>query len=171
MGWQVRTIRRLSQLPQLVAGITLLFLMVMTFADVMLRSIFNNPLEAATELTRIAVAVVVFTTLPMVAARRQQIVVDLLDPVFPRLASRIRDGLIDMGCGLLLFLPASRIWVLAGREYRHGDMTEYLHIPQFYITYFVLLMTVTTAVVMVANGLLTLLGYDDRRDSSGTGQS
>ena len=44
-------------------------MMIMTFFDVVLRSTINTPIEAATELTRILMAVVVFSALPVVSGR------------------------------------------------------------------------------------------------------
>lgn len=163
-----RTFHALMQLPSLVAGLALLFLMTLTFTDVVLRSVLNNPLVAATELTRIAVAVVVFTTLPMIAARRQQIVVDLLDWFYVDRWARIRDGVIDIVCGLLLYWPVSRIWVLGERALKYGDVTEYLRIPQAYVVFFVLVATVVTAIVLVVGGVLTLLGFETGRRTLGS---
>ena len=42
-------------------------MMIMTFFDVVLRSTVNTPIEAATELTRILMAIVVFSALPVVS--------------------------------------------------------------------------------------------------------
>ncbi|MCB1462960.1 MAG: TRAP transporter small permease [Nitratireductor sp.] len=146
-------------LPSWVAGATLFFLMTMTFVDVVLRSILNSPMESATELTRIAVVVIVFTSLPMVSARGENIAVDLLDSRFGPLAARLRDGLSELVCGALLYWPITRIWVLAERARRYGDVTEYLNIPQFYVAYFVLAMTTITAILLVVKGLMILAGY------------
>lgn len=58
---QVIKIARLgAALPMAVASVALFGLMVLTFCDVVLRSALNAPIEAATELTRIAIAIVVF---------------------------------------------------------------------------------------------------------------
>lgn len=146
-------------LPSWIAGATLFFLMTMTFVDVVLRSLFNSPMESATELTRIAVVVIVFTSLPLVSLRSKHIALDLLDSRFGPLAARIRDGLLDLICGLLLYWPITRIWVLAERARQYGDVTEYLNIPQFYVAYFVFTMTVITAILLALKGLMALAGY------------
>ncbi len=156
-----RWLNRLTELPMLLAAATLFVLMVLTFADVIMRSTFSSPIEAATELTRIAMAVIVFSALPVVSGRAEHIVVDLLDPLFRRAGvERILDGLITLACGVLLFWPAMRSFDLATRARSYGDLTEYLSIPVFYITWFIAFMTLVTAVTMALRGLVILFKPD-----------
>ncbi|MCM2563169.1 TRAP transporter small permease [Lutimaribacter sp. EGI FJ00015] len=152
---------RLAQLaavlPMFVASISLFALMVLTFCDVILRSAFNAPIEAATELTRIAIAVVVFSALPLLSARGQHISVDLLDPLFARLRlGRILDGLVNLACGIMLYFPAERVIDLAERARSYGDETEYLNIPTFYIGWFIAIMSFATALVFILRGAVIL---------------
>ena len=148
-----------ARLPTAVAALALFALMLLTFADVMLRSIFNAPIEAAADLTRVLMAVIVFSVLPVLSARGGQISVDLLDEAFDawRL-SRIRDGLVDLACGVMLIWPAERVWVLAERSRSYGDVMEYLGWPLFVVGWFIALMVGVTAIVLILRGLLTLLG-------------
>ncbi|TKZ22042.1 TRAP transporter small permease [Shimia litoralis] len=149
--------RRLSTIPVLVASAALFILMVMTFCDVILRSIFNAPIEAATELTRILMAILVFAVLPVVSARNDHIAVDLTDGFFARLRlSHIRDGLVFICSGVMLFWPIQRVWILAERNRDYGDVTEYLGIPQFYIGWFITVFAGIAAIAMVVTGLLHL---------------
>ncbi len=151
-------IRQLSHVPILLASAVLFLLMFMTFADVIMRSTFNSPIEAATELTRMFMAIVVFLALPVISGKQEHIVVDLADPLFTNpWAIRIRDGLINLACGVMLFWPAQRVVVLAERARDYGDVTEYLAIPQFYIGWFIAIMTFVSAIVLVARGLITLI--------------
>jgi TRAP-type transport system small permease protein len=117
-----RLLNRLTELPMLLAAVTLFILMVLTFADVIMRSTFSAPIEAATELTRIAMAVIVFASLPVVSGRAEHIVVDLLDPIFLRAGiKRVLDGLIMLVCGVLLVWPAMRSCVLHHLVHRLHD--------------------------------------------------
>ena len=154
-------LKRLAQLaavlPILVASITLFALMVLTFCDVILRSAFNAPIEAATELTRIAIALIVFSALPLLSARGQHISVDLLDPLFARFRlARWRDGLVNILCGVMLYFPAERVIDLAERARSSGDRTEYLNIPTFYIGWFIAIMSFATALVLLLRGAVIL---------------
>ena len=127
--------------------------MVMTFLDVLSRSIFNNPIESATELTRLFMAIMVFAALPMVTWRGAHIVVDLMDPMFSRRLARIRDILIDLICGVAILWPAKRVFDLAERARDYGDRTEYLGMPQHYAGWFISLFAFITALVFIARGL------------------
>lgn len=152
-----RLIRHLSSVPVYIACVALFILMVMTFCDVILRSIFNAPIEAATELTRILMAILVFAVLPVMSARGDQIAVDLTDGVFARFRlTRVRDGLVFLFSGIMLFWPIKRVWVLAERARDYGDVTEYLHIPQFYVGWFIAVFTAFAAIAMIVVGLLHL---------------
>ncbi|WP_340161554.1 TRAP transporter small permease subunit [uncultured Hoeflea sp.] len=154
-------LNRLAELPMLLAAATLFILMVLTFADVIMRSTFSAPIEAATELTRIAMAVIVFSALPVVSGRANHIVVDLLDPLFHRLGiERVLEGLVTLVCGVLLYWPAMRSFDLAARAKSYGDLTEYLAIPVFYITWFIAFMTLVTAIAMALRGAVILFKPD-----------
>ncbi|MEM1197731.1 MAG: TRAP transporter small permease [Pseudomonadota bacterium] len=148
--------RWLALLPSLLAATVLFALMVMTFFDVILRSVANDPIESATELTRLFMAIMVFSALPVISWRGEHIVVDLLDPLFSAPLARIRDAIINLLSGALLMWPAFRVWALAERALNYGDVTEYLNIPQFYIAYFIALMTFLTSLALMARGLAYL---------------
>lgn len=153
----IRLARRASAVPVLVACIALFILMVMTFFDVILRSVFNNPIEAATELTRILMAVLVFSVLPIISVTNGHIAVDLTDGLFHRLhLSRVRDGVIHLLSGVLMFWPVRRVLVLAERSRDYGDVTEYLAIPTFYVGWFIAIAIAISAIAMVVTGLLHL---------------
>jgi len=131
-------------------------MMALTFADVLFRSVFNTPIEAATELIRIAMAVVVFAALPVISWRNEHISVDLLDRFFNPTLHRIRNGLIAVICGAILLWPAQRVSVLAERAASYGDVTEYLGIPQSYVAWMIAVSTFITALVFIVRGLHTL---------------
>lgn len=161
----LKIFRIASLLPTALAVMALFAMMTMTFADVLLRSTANMPIEAATELTRIFMAVLVFSALPIVSARGEHISVDLMDPVFGRWG-RLRDAIISLACGAMLFWPAERVVVLAERARDYGDITEYLGIPQHIIAWFIAILTFATMAVLIIRGVLLLVapqtaGTDD----------
>ena len=140
-----------------VACTTLFFLMTMTFVDVFLRSSINAPLGAAPELTRMSVAIIVFASLPVLSGRGEHISVDLLDGVIAKLGlTRIWSGVISLACGAMLWWPAERAIVLAQRSRKYGDLTEFLEIPTFYLSWFITIMTFLTVFVLIVRGLLIL---------------
>ncbi len=149
--------RIVVMLPSWLAATTLFALMAMTFADVVLRSTFDAPLAAGTELTKIFMAIIVFSALPLVTWRGEGIVVDLLDPFFSKTLARIRDFAVDLASGILLFWPAMRSWDFVGRAITYGDTTEFLQIPQFYVVAFISVSTFATAIVLVVRALTGII--------------
>ena len=160
MNHLLRLARFASRAPVLLAVTALFVMMIMTFFDVVLRSTINTPIEAATELTRILMAVVVFSALPVVSGRAGHITVDVLDWTFTPAAARWRDAAINLLSGVLLWWPADRVTVLAERARSYGDVTEYLGIPQFYIGWFIAVFTFVTALVLVLRGLVLAIAPD-----------
>ena len=149
--------RLAAKVPMFVACTALFALMCLTFADVLMRSIFNAPIEAATELIRIGIALVVFAALPVLSGRNGHIAVDLMDGPFQRLRlERWRDAVVAIACAVMLWFPANRIVDLAERARGYGDVTEYLEIPTFYIAYFIAAMTFLTAAALLGRGLMHL---------------
>lgn len=146
----------IAVLPSLLAAVTLFILMGMTFADVVLRSALDAPIEWASELTRIFLAVIVFASLPHVSWKSQHIIVDLMDPLFSRRLARLRDIVIDIACGALLLWPAKRVWDLAERARDFGDVTEHMEFPQHLIGWFIAAFTLITALVFILRGLLRI---------------
>lgn len=146
-----------ARTPVWIASAALFVLMAMTFCDVVMRSSLNAPIEAASELTRILVAVMVFAVMPHVSATGKHIAVDLSDPWFARLRlSRARDGLIHLLCGAMLVWPVIRVWGLAERTRGYGDVTQYVGIPQHWTMWFIALGATLASAAMLATGLLIL---------------
>jgi TRAP-type C4-dicarboxylate transport system permease small subunit len=144
----------LTRAPSLLAATALFILMVMTFFDVVLRSLANNPIESATELTRLLMAITVFSSLPVISWRGEHIVVDLLDPLFSERVAKVRNIIVDLVSGACLLWPAVRVWQLAMRAAEYGDTTEYLQIPQVYIAIFIAFATFCTALILLLRGVL-----------------
>jgi len=147
----------IAVIPTWIACIALFFLMGMTFLDVILRSAFNAPLQYGTELTRLSMAIIVFASLPIVSWKGTHIIVDLMDPLFSRGAARVRDVVIDLLVGIVLFWPAMRVWELAERARSFGDVTEYMNMPQFLPGWFIAFFTFITAITLVVRGLARIV--------------
>ena len=165
---QMRVGLWLTRIPSLLAGVTLFALMVMTFFDVIMRSTLNSPIESATELTRLFMAIIVFSSLPIISWRGEHIVVDLLDPFFKGPSARLRNIAVDLVSGLALIWPAYRVWELAARAKAYGDTTEYLQIPQFYIAYFIAVAAFITALIFLARSFVSITSPEKLPDKSAT---
>jgi TRAP-type transport system small permease protein len=139
--------------PSWLAAAALFIMMIMTFSDVLLRSTINNPIEWATELTRVFMVIIVFTSLPVISWRGTHIIVDLMDPFFSHMMARLRDITIDLVSGVILLWPAWRIFVQAERFRSYGEVTEYMGWPQHLTSWFIAAFTLITALTLIARGL------------------
>ncbi len=158
----------LARIPVFVASAALFVLMGLTFCDVLFRSLLNAPIEAATEVTRLLMAVIVFSVLPLVSVQQKHIAVDLCDGLFQLLhLERLRDSLLFLICGVLIVWPAWRVMVLAERARDYGDVTEYLGIPAFWVGWFIALTLGATATALVIHGLRTLLSRSSNSSAGG----
>lgn len=135
------------------AAVTLFALMLITCVDVIGRYIFNSPLKGSTELTEIAVGIVVFAAFPVISWRREHIVVDILDNFFSSKMDFIRSLLINGVSAIALYFLAKRIWLLGHRSLGYGEVTEYLAIPSGWMMLFIAMMCWLTALMLITIGI------------------
>lgn len=133
-------------------ALSLLILMLITCVDVFGRYLFNNPLTGSTELTEIAMGIVIFSVFPIVSWRNEHIVVDIFDQYFSPRIHLIRTVLINLLVAIALVFLANRIYVLGQRSMSYGDVTEYLAIPLGWMTVFMAVMTWLAALAMITLG-------------------
>jgi TRAP-type transport system small permease protein len=143
---------------EIVAALTLFSLMAITCVDVVGRYFFNSPLGAATELTRMMMAIVVFCGLPVACMREEHITVDLLDAISPRGIINARQTIMNLIAAVAMAGVAYRVWILAFRAKEYGDTTEFLQISLFYITLFICIMSAVTALALLYNAKQYILG-------------
>ena len=117
----------------------------LTFADVIGRYFFSSPIAPATDLTEMLMVLVIFCAMPVVAARSQNIVIDLLDPYTPRWLARIRDIVVALIAAGFFLVAAWRLVVLAQRAMRTGSVTSYLGWPMAPILIVICVFCVVTA--------------------------
>ncbi len=129
-------------------------LMLITCIDVFGRYLFNNPLTGSTELTEIAVGIVIFSVLPIVSWRNDHVVVDILDHFFSRRVHMIRTIVINLLISVALVFLGQRIYVLGQRSLSYGEVTEYLAIPLGWMMIFIAIMCWVTALAVVTLGIV-----------------
>jgi len=148
---------RVRALLIFVASLASFLLITLMFSDVVLRSVFSTPIEAATELTRILMAIVVFSVLPVVSTLQGQIAVDLLDGNYARLGlERLRDSIVSLICGFALIEPTRCIFVLVERAQSYGETTEHLSIPTYVFGTFIGASAAVTSAALIVHALLLL---------------
>lgn len=144
-----------------VSAAALFFLMAMTFADVISRSVFSAPFGFSAELTELSMAVIVFSALPLATLKDGHIEVDLLDRLYsPRMAA-VRDTLVDLLCCAALAYPAWRVWQLGLRSKSYGEVTEILRLPQYWMICFVSVVLLGASAAYLLRILVRLRGQKD----------
>lgn len=136
-----------------VAAFTLLALMAITCIDVFGRYLFNNPLTGSTELTEIAVGIVIFSVFPIVSWRNDHVVVDILDAYIPPRVHLVRTIVVNLMISVALVYLGQRIFVLAQRSLGYGEVTEYLGIPLGWMMTFIAVMCWTSAAAVITLGI------------------
>lgn len=128
--------------------------MLITCIDVFGRYLFNNPLTGSTEMTEIAVGIVIFAVLPIISWRNDHVVVDILDHFFSRRVHMIRTIVINLLISVAMAFLGQRIYVLGQRSLSYGEVTEYLAIPLGWMMFFIAVMCWVTAAAVVTLGIV-----------------
>lgn len=116
-------------LLELAAAVLLFLLMLLTCVDVVGRYFFNNPLVGATELTEIALSLIIFAAIPVITWRHGHIVVDILDRFLSPTTHRILAWFSTALIAISLYFVGVRVFELGARDLRRGIKTDFLHLP------------------------------------------
>ena len=121
-------------------------MMLLTVADIALRTFFSMPIRGMLELIELGLACTIFVALPAVFLRDEHLVVDVIDHIAPAPVVRVLDlagALISLG---LLAVMAWQMVPLARTMHEFGDVTSDLSIPKIYYWIPVLFGVVASAV-------------------------
>lgn len=128
--------RFLRILFELAAGGLLALITLLTAVDVVGRYVFNRPLRGAFELTEVMMAALIFAALPLVTARREHVVVDLLDPYIGARTQRVHQAVIQFACAMVVGVLGYVFFMQARQVARDGLYTNTLQMPLAPIAYF-----------------------------------
>ena len=130
----ITLVYRLDLSSQVVAGLGLAFMMVVTLVDIFMR-ILGKPIMGAIELICFSGAIVVGFSIPYASWMKSHVYVDLLEN---KLSRRARTGLqfFNKVVGVLLFLFIGYNFILYGLTLRQtGEVSPGLKIPYYPITF------------------------------------
>ncbi len=142
---------------ELIAAVTLFFLMALTCADVLGRYFLGNAVDGATELTEMGIAILVFAEMPVITWRGGHVVVDILDRMLGNTLIKILGLFSALLISTSLYFLATRIFQLAERSIRREEVTEFLEMPVGYIVEYIAFMSWATAALMITYGVYRLL--------------
>lgn len=146
-------VRWLAFALELVAALTLFFLMMLTCVDVAGRYFFGNAVDGATEMTEIGIALMVFAEMPVITWRGGHVAVDILDRMWGSVMLKVLALLSALIISTSMYVLGDRIFDLAARSLRRDEVTELLQIPVGYIVQYIAFMSWATAALMITYGI------------------
>jgi TRAP-type transport system small permease protein len=126
-----RALQRVNSILHMLAGVTMVLLLLWTVGDIIGRTAFSRPFPGTVELTELAVVMLVYLGLARAENADAHITVDLLFArlgVRARLALRIAAGLVSAAVVAIL---TWRLAVFAGQLQTGGFTTGVLRIPLY----------------------------------------
>jgi TRAP-type C4-dicarboxylate transport system permease small subunit len=151
-------IARLGQVPDALAALMLLFLVLVTVVDVVGRYLFRAPIGGADELTVFCMAIGIFAVFPRLTWREEHVSVDLIDMVYPKRWIAARQMLMNLLAAAFMGVATWRLWILATRLTEDGEITMFLRLPKGPLAYFIVAMCALATSALCANVLRYALG-------------
>lgn len=111
--------------------------MCLTVAEVIGRYGFNSPIKGRQDIAQILLACSVFLAFPVVTLRGEQIVADLLDPVFSSAAAFWRDRLIELLSSVSFLTMGYWLFQRAAKAKSRGITSELLFLPKYPLLTFI----------------------------------
>ncbi|WP_424931842.1 TRAP transporter small permease [Amaricoccus macauensis] len=151
---------RIIQVLEILSGIVLAAMMLLTFVDVVGRYILGAPIFGASEMISTMLALVIFMGLGIANARDKHIVVELFDTSVRARAPRLYDALVQ-GFSILAMCLIVYVLFEQSLEAAHsGARTIVLEWPMAWITGTVAVLAALSVVSQVL-GLVTGAGRPD----------
>lgn len=133
-------------------------LMMITFVDVLGRELFNLPIPASFEITRLTLGTMVFVALPLVSASDEHVTVDLFHGLFKGRVAVWQRFVISLFVSFLCVVWARELWVQAAALAQQNEIMMFLRIRLAPFVYAMSVLTMLTAVIHLAQAWLMLTG-------------
>jgi TRAP-type C4-dicarboxylate transport system permease small subunit len=156
------TPRLLDRALGLLCAVPVALIVALTFADVFARYLFAAPIRGSIEIIEFAMALLIFTALPLVTRHRGHVTVSLIDGVVRGTVRRLKAGLCDAVSTLALALMAWRLWVQAGGDLDAGNRTMMLGLPHAPLVYAMATLAALSALLMATLTWHSLRGTEER---------
>ena len=130
----VKMVTAISGTLNVIAGISLILLMLLTIVDVVLRG-FNKPIVGAYELVALAGAVAIGFSMPRTALLRAHIYVDSLIAMFSRTGRNIFNITTRLLVMILFSLVGWNLFKFGGDLQKSGEVSLTLQLPFYPVAY------------------------------------
>jgi TRAP-type C4-dicarboxylate transport system permease small subunit len=130
----LRIVSKLSKWMNKVAGVALIFMILITVADVTLRS-FRRPIIGTYELVALSGAVIIGFSIPLTSWLKGHIYVDFFILKLPQKGRKIFNIVTKcLGIGLFLII-GSNLMIFGMELHKAGEVSPTLHVPFYPIIY------------------------------------
>jgi len=120
----------------LAASAILFSMMALTFADVVMRYLLNQPIRGGFELTELMLLLLIFAGLPLVSHADEHVTMDFVDRILPARARDLLARAVHGLCAAVMFFLTWQVWLKAGKIGAYGDTTDVLRIAVAPFIYF-----------------------------------
>jgi TRAP-type C4-dicarboxylate transport system permease small subunit len=146
----MKSFERVLRALALASGFILLFVMVYTVADVVMRYVFNRPFSGSVEVTEFAMAMIVFLALPYTGWVGAHISVDLFEKYLDRPSLRYLPSMIAFVGAALFLLIAWR--VVLETTATLNQISNMLRMPHYPFRFAVAVCSLLFAAVLLVQG-------------------
>lgn len=150
MNGFMSTVRRISRFLNIVAGISLTFLMLLTVSDVILR-MFRRPIVGTYELVAFSGAVAIGFSLPLTSWVRAHIFVDFLIMKFSKKVKDVFNVATRCVVLVLFLLIGWNLFKYALDLQKSGEVSPTLQLPFYPVAYGVGICCLIQCLVMVCD--------------------
>lgn len=145
---------------ELIAGVMLTAMMVLTFLDVIGRYVLGAPIFGTTEMIQFLMALIIFSGLAIANANDDHIVVELFDHRIAKLAPRTHHIVIQLFSILAMAMIVYVLAIISIESIHHGAKTIVLELHLGYVQAAVTTLACISLLVQIA-------GVFVRHDSAG----
>jgi TRAP-type transport system small permease protein len=125
-------------------------IVVLTFADVLGRYLFSSPVRGSVELIEFAMALLIFTAMPLVTRQRGHVTVSLIDSLVKGLGRKVQQVLCDAFSALALGVLTWRLYLQGREDLASNSSTVVLSLPHAPLSFALTLFAgLTTLLVLV----------------------
>jgi TRAP-type C4-dicarboxylate transport system permease small subunit len=147
----------LSALAAMLAAMVFLLMMI-TLVDVLGRNLFNLPLSASFEITRLTLGMMVFVALPLISANDEHVTIGLFNGLFRGRAANRKQFVVSLFVSFLCVVWARELWVQAAALAQQNEVMMFLKIRLAPFVYAMSVLTMLTAVIHLVQAWLKLTG-------------
>jgi TRAP-type C4-dicarboxylate transport system permease small subunit len=134
MGSQFKILRFVSKLLNIIAGIAVTVMMLLTVADVLLRA-GGHPIIGTYEIVALLLALVIGFGIPQVSLDRGHVYMDFVLEKLSKRSKKVMNTITRLFC-IILFLPLGyNLFNVGARFHASGEVSATIKIPFYPVVY------------------------------------